>query len=717
VMSPEVAEAITKRQGQKYYYHNGSGGASGLNILGGPSNGQMSADERFSQGVNTAISSAVDDLANGAGDRVYLHGTKSYGGVQSGTYAYQPNMVNTSTEIYANASDGWGIRPDGTDNDFVYSGGMTEYMYKRKFEPEQMTYSIVESETGKQQVIDKLHELGMTEIHGRKIEDILVTTAEFKQLANQPGFRQIGLGVYANDAPITTLLGQATPKPVTKKGKKLKVVPEPAPAPTPTPEASTTSLVHPGFVSVEDLKSLVEASPKKSQIGTGGLYGGFGDISHLSDIENLIGPVVMVTKDGQAYYRDAEGNQWYGATGKPVDLDFLADESIAGYVYALTGQESEWGAIDDLWNALHVVKASPVEKGAYSDPGVVDIAKLQALAADDPYALDVAGVGWYASDADSLKGPLIMTSTEGVPYFRETTGAWFGPTGDPLGHSNPLGTGPIGGVLLAKTGTKAEFKSVADAWVKLHKVGPAEPTVLSKNVQTLKDLASTYTNILEFTQESVTPGLWSTVLPDHNVLVTKDGKVYHKAGGTNTPWEDDGGTVYAPGLTPAPFTLEDISRIYNSSGSEVSNGEIESLWEDYTASVPSSTPTATAAPGTDEVLKYLADVVSKYPSIKQSNDLIMKPTDKNVLLVTKDGQVFYKDNVGKQWQSVEGGWYTEAPYEGGWEALASVIRPDPTWPTAGNDEIIQAWNEIKGPQAGPTFPPAVGSVAMAVPLS
>lgn len=192
VTSPELAKAITKSQGNRYYTHSGLGSADHVvETLSGTHAGLMSTDERWSAGIITIGSSSKTDVTNGSGDRVYLQGktnTPKTGGA-SGTLWVSAPALNSSTEVYANSSDNYGKRTK--KNDFITQGGAYEYMYKRRLEPEQIAYVFHSSY---KEIIATLKKRGITHIGGRPIEEVIFSPmATIPYAPGTPEFENIGV--------------------------------------------------------------------------------------------------------------------------------------------------------------------------------------------------------------------------------------------------------------------------------------------------------------------------------------------------------------------------------------------------------------------------------------------------------------------------------------------------------------------------------------------
>lgn len=198
VWSPDVARAIGKKQGVHHYEHSG---ASGTKIFGGTASGLMSTDERWSLGVMTTGQSSFADMTIGSGDRVYM---RPASGFHAGHVVLSPLAVNSNMDVYTMGhGDNYGRRGD-TNKGLLKSSGW-EYMLKRKVEPEQITFWIAGTESQRQDVLKQLADRGVTEVGGRPIADIVVTSEQ----AQKMDLDAIGAHQFSGDIPITQLVSAA----------------------------------------------------------------------------------------------------------------------------------------------------------------------------------------------------------------------------------------------------------------------------------------------------------------------------------------------------------------------------------------------------------------------------------------------------------------------------------------------------------------------------
>lgn len=144
--------------------------------------------------------SSHTDMTYGSGDRVYTRASTSVSW-PSGNVIINPLMQASSLEVYTkNSSDSFGDR--GTINHFLTKGGHIEYMQKRGYTPEQITFYIVKSESERESAISQLKAMGVTHVGKRPIEEIIVTSSQAQKTAN---FEDIGIEYFADDIPITQL--------------------------------------------------------------------------------------------------------------------------------------------------------------------------------------------------------------------------------------------------------------------------------------------------------------------------------------------------------------------------------------------------------------------------------------------------------------------------------------------------------------------------------
>lgn len=180
VVSERVAEAVTKKQGVRFFTHGLSGGVAQLiEILGGmTSSGLFGADERWSIGIATSGMSTSADARIGSGDRVYLRGRTST--TLGGSIVLSPIAVNRTLDGYFNNGDRFGRR---SEQNMMVTATPTndgnEYMIKRKFDATQIGYILISS-GDRDTLIEELKKRGVTSIGGRAIEDIVVVKGTAK---------------------------------------------------------------------------------------------------------------------------------------------------------------------------------------------------------------------------------------------------------------------------------------------------------------------------------------------------------------------------------------------------------------------------------------------------------------------------------------------------------------------------------------------------------
>lgn len=173
IFSPDVARAIAKRQGNTHYRHSVSGGDDVIvEMLSSAAGvGLLPTEERWSRGITTNGLSSSTDATRGSGSHIYATGKKGSLGSGHGIY-FSAAAYNSSTEIYANAGDGYGKW--GVNTPWWKTGGAHEYMLKGGLAPEQIGYVVVHNPTS---VIAKLKARGITHIGGRPLEKIIVSSA------------------------------------------------------------------------------------------------------------------------------------------------------------------------------------------------------------------------------------------------------------------------------------------------------------------------------------------------------------------------------------------------------------------------------------------------------------------------------------------------------------------------------------------------------------
>ena len=189
----EVADHIRKAQnngdGITHFQHSIYGGEEGaLSILGGPHNGLLASEERWSRGgTNFHGASSSSDVLAGCGDRLYLHSRG--GSIQQGdwTLIYSARAVDRTTEVYPGmSSDSWGTHKAN----WVKLQSGSEAMYKRTMPPDMLAYVTAPSEGARQSLIDSLHARGITTYGGRPLEEVIIVNTYID--VNSEEFQALG---------------------------------------------------------------------------------------------------------------------------------------------------------------------------------------------------------------------------------------------------------------------------------------------------------------------------------------------------------------------------------------------------------------------------------------------------------------------------------------------------------------------------------------------
>jgi hypothetical protein len=201
-MSDDVADAITKRNGVKQYVHQYGHGADVeklVNLIASPNNGLQGADERYSAGIFTSTyNTTSQDNFHDAGSRVFLRANKGVAPVNR--IVFSPRAIHKKTGIYWRASDSFGHRDTNNTTWLSMSspGGGNEMMVKRRLEPDDIAYVLLGS-ADRQLAIDRLKKQGITQINGRPVEDVIVSSPP-STIADPKSLTSISLDQLGADA-------------------------------------------------------------------------------------------------------------------------------------------------------------------------------------------------------------------------------------------------------------------------------------------------------------------------------------------------------------------------------------------------------------------------------------------------------------------------------------------------------------------------------------
>jgi hypothetical protein len=202
LLSKDVARAISKRQGNIYYRHGGNFDENKIvEMIAGPNRGVMGGSERFSIGIMVTGQSTRTDMTKGSGNRVYMSARQVDNKRDSGAFVYSADAINRSTEIYTNPSDSYGNRD--TSNRFMVTGGAYENMVKNKVESSQLAFFMANSESQRQEILDRLLKKGVTHIGNRPIEDVIVTAMGYSMISDE--FQNLG-SIFDDAIPIDELV-------------------------------------------------------------------------------------------------------------------------------------------------------------------------------------------------------------------------------------------------------------------------------------------------------------------------------------------------------------------------------------------------------------------------------------------------------------------------------------------------------------------------------
>jgi hypothetical protein len=184
-LSPEGAQKIVNATGNpEAIQHNLSVpylGGQGVttedwiaNLLANPQGGLLSTTTRWTEGIGTSGMSSHTDVATGGADYVFTKPVKNASAKEFGTGGYMfyfnPEKMYQRLDFYANYSDSYGARK--LDQDIIKAAqtGAYELMFKHRVSFDDLDVFIVPSQAERTIIIQKLRQMGITEIGGRPLE-------------------------------------------------------------------------------------------------------------------------------------------------------------------------------------------------------------------------------------------------------------------------------------------------------------------------------------------------------------------------------------------------------------------------------------------------------------------------------------------------------------------------------------------------------------------
>lgn len=149
-------------------------------ILGTPQGGLLSTTTRWSEGIGGNGMSSQQDIATGGADYIFVIPKVNMDAKTHGVYGNQmvvyfdPKKVYKRLDFFANTSDKFGKRIMGVDTiQSSRPGYASEIMFKQRLSFSDLDSLIVSNEM-KSLIMQRLHDMGISEIGGRPIEDVLV---------------------------------------------------------------------------------------------------------------------------------------------------------------------------------------------------------------------------------------------------------------------------------------------------------------------------------------------------------------------------------------------------------------------------------------------------------------------------------------------------------------------------------------------------------------
>jgi hypothetical protein len=155
-------------------------------LLSTPQEGLLSTTVRWTEGIGGNGMSSPQDIATGGADYVFTTpkmalDSKEYGVYDSQMAIYfDPKKVYRRLDFFANVTDKFGARVMGEDTIKSSRPGVaSEIMFKQRLGWADLD-SVILSPTTRSIVLGKLHDMGISEIGGRAIEDVIIVATKYK---------------------------------------------------------------------------------------------------------------------------------------------------------------------------------------------------------------------------------------------------------------------------------------------------------------------------------------------------------------------------------------------------------------------------------------------------------------------------------------------------------------------------------------------------------
>ncbi len=155
------------------------------NLLATPQGGLLSTTTRWTEGIGTSGMSSAADVGTGGADYVFtkpvkVADAKTYG--TSGVVMYfDPVKVYQRLDFYANSYDAFGKRMANQDVINAAKVGAYELMWKHRLSFDDLDSIVVNNQATRTAVIQKLRQMGITEIGGRPLEAVIIIGSNLEE--------------------------------------------------------------------------------------------------------------------------------------------------------------------------------------------------------------------------------------------------------------------------------------------------------------------------------------------------------------------------------------------------------------------------------------------------------------------------------------------------------------------------------------------------------
>jgi hypothetical protein len=147
-------------------------------LIGTPQGGLLSTTTRWTEGIGASGMSSSADVGTGGADYVFTKPVKITDAKEFGTNGvvmyFDPVKLYQRLDFYANSGDNFGKRQVNQDVINAAKVGAYELMFKHRISFDDLDSIVVTNQATRTAVIQKLRQMGITEIGGRPLEAVII---------------------------------------------------------------------------------------------------------------------------------------------------------------------------------------------------------------------------------------------------------------------------------------------------------------------------------------------------------------------------------------------------------------------------------------------------------------------------------------------------------------------------------------------------------------